>query len=359
MRILGLSMDGLGAKNAGLFGALGRRYALVGTVRPELCRLEDALHRVARFHPDRVRWRGRYNQHPLTFARRTAVAERQLRAWEGRYDLIVQLHTLVAPGPRPFVLHTDNTYVLSERHYPAWAPLRGRERDRRVRQEGEVFRGAALLFPRSEWLRRSMIEDYGCDPARVVRVGGGANLTATSLADKRYDQQTALFVGLEFERKGGAALLEAWDRVRRRLPRARLRVVGARGRAAPGVEWLGRIEDRAALARLYAEASVFVMPSLFEPWGHVFYEAMGCGLACVGSDCCAMPEIIAAGETGLLVPPGEPEPLAEALVALLGDPARAERMGRAAHRAVAQGHTWDDVVGRMAPFLRALEPGSP
>ena len=134
---------------------------------------------------------------------------------------------------------------------------------------------------------------------------------------------------------------------------ARLQIVGAteadRRSVAnlPGIEWIGKVTDRKQLGRLYQEAAVFVMPSLFEPWGHVFYEAMGYGLPCIGTNCCAMPEIIEDGVTGLLVPPGQPKPLAAALIELLGDPLRAGEMGRSAHGRVLTGHTWDDVVERM------------
>ena len=64
--------------------------------------------------------------------------------------------------------------------------------------------------------------------------------------------------------------------------------------------WAGRI-DRDALAELYRRATVFVLPSLFDAWGHVFVEAMGYGLPCIGTDCCAMPELIEDGISGRLV----------------------------------------------------------
>ncbi len=226
MRILGLTMEAGAAsgasKNAGLFSALGRRYDVVDVLAPTFSAAEDLVHKALRVHPDRATWRKRYNLDPLTFRRRSAILERELTRREGSFDWIVQLHTQFAPGtrPRPYVLHTDNTYVLSERHYPPWAPLRGRARDGRVQLEREVFQRAAFLFPRSEFLRRSLVDDYGCDPTRVIRVGGGANLGAPPPDGKRYDQQVALFVGLEFERKGGVQLLRAWDSVRRALPRA-------------------------------------------------------------------------------------------------------------------------------------------
>ena len=75
--------------------------------------------------------------------------------------------------------------------------------------------------------------------------------------------------------------------------------------------------------------SVFAMPSRQEGFGLVYAEAMWHGLPCIGSTLDAAGEVIADGETGLLVPYDAPEPLADALVRLLSDPALAARMGSA------------------------------
>lgn len=365
IKLLGLTMERAAnfrsqpsAKSAGLFAALDRRFGVVDVVRPAPSRPAQYLAKLRHFHPDRDLWRAQASLSLMMFRLRTAVAERRLRALDGQYDLIVQLHTLFAPGRldagRPYVLHTDNTYMLSERYFPAWAPLRGRARERWVAMERAVYQGAACLFPRSEFLRRSMIEDYGCDPERVVRVGGGANFSPVPLDGKRYDRQIALFVGSDFLRKGGVSLLRAWSHVRQMRPRAQLWIVGPKrpyGPPMPGVRWFGQVNDRAELARLYAEATLFVMPSLFEPWGHVFFEAMAYGLPCIGSSHGATPEIVHAGETGLLVQADRPDALAIAMATLLGDPALAEEMGRRAQEETAGDHTWDAVAGRMAPYI--------
>lgn len=365
IRILGLTTERVAnfrnqptAKNAGLFAALDRRYGVVGVVRPVLPGLERYLLRLRYLHPNRDDWQVRTGLNLRAFQRRTAIAEAHLQRWHGRYDLIMQYASLFAPGlhfgERPYVVHLDNTYILSERHYPRWAPLRGRQRDEWIALERSTYRHAAFLFPKTDFSRRSLIEDYGCDPERVIRVGGGANIVAVGLDGKTYDSQIALFVGYEFERKGGPVLLRAWEAVRRRLPQAQLWIVGPRQPRTPerdGVRWLGPLADRRELSQVYSRAAVFVMPSIFESWGNVFLEAMGHGLPCIGADHCAMPEVIEHGLTGLLVPPTASEPLAEALMALLGDPARAEAMGRRAHASVLHGHTWDDVVARMAPYI--------
>lgn len=364
MHILGLTtthitqQDGqFAGKEAGLYNALHRRYGVAGVVQPRLTRADHYLNKLRHFHPDRERWRAQASVNPWAFRRRSRLAEQAIRAYDGRYDLVVQLYGLMKPAlgtpRRPYVLTTDNTYRLSERYWPQWAALRGRMRDEWVALERQLFHGASFLFPWSEFTRRSLIDDYGVPPERVIAAGAGFNLDAPPLDGKRYDGQTALFVGYDFERKGGLVLLRAWEQVRRALPKAQLWIVGPKRRHGPdlpGVTWHGRI-DRASVADLYARATLFVMPSLFEPWGHVFIEAMGYGLPCIGADCCAMPEMIADGSTGLLVPPREPEPLSEALIALLGDPAHAAAMGRRARAHVLHGQTWDDVVARMAPYL--------
>lgn len=374
IRILGLTMDRVGnfrggsaGKNAGLYAALDRRFGVVEVVRPGLPKPDYYYNKLRHIHPDRDYWRIRASLNAWAFKRRTELAEQHLQRWDGQYDLIMQLHTLLAPGDlskrRPYVLHTDNTYRLCERYYADWAPMRGRQRDEWISMERATYQQAAFLFPRSEWLRRSMIDDYGCDPQRVIRVGCGANHLQPTLEGKRYDAPIALFVGYELKRKGGYVLLQAWERVHRELPEAQLWFVGPdqpRGKQPGGVRWLGRINDRAALHQVYNQARVFTLPALFEPWGHVIPEAMGEGLPCIVSDRCALPEIVQHGTTGLVVPVGEPEPLADALIELLSDQQRAEQYGRQAHAYILQGNTWDDVIGRMAPYIeQAVEQTTP
>ena len=113
------------------------------------------------------------------------------------------------------------------------------------------------------------------------------------------------------------------------------------------------IHDRQQLSELYGRASIFVMPSLYESWGHVFLEAMGHGLPCIGTDAFAMREIIEDGVTGLLVERNDHEALAAAIVELLANPHECDRMGRAAYSRAFERHKWQDVVDRMAPYIES------
>lgn len=83
---------------------------------------------------------------------------------------------------------------------------------------------------------------------------------------------------------------------------------------------------------ILALGDLFVLPSLAEHFGRVIIEAMAMGKAIVATNAGGVPEIVVHGETGLLVPPGQPKALAEAVVRLLEDPARAGRLGVAGRR---------------------------
>jgi starch synthase len=348
-----------------LFEALGDGQRLVGSLQPGLTPRLDALIKLRRFYPNRAVWRARAGFNDTKFNALTGAVERELRQREGSFDLIFQFQTLFAPGKlearRPFVVYTDNIMSLTERFYPAWAPLRPAQFRHWRELESSICRAAAYVLAWTDFLRDALVADYGCEPSRVLRVGAGANLVLETLDSRRWDSATAIFVGRDFTRKGGRFLLDAWPHVRARLPDARLIIVGP-AKPPPdvdlrGVDWRGPVASRAELTDLLSAASAFVMPSLFEPWGHVFLEAMGCGLPCIATTRCAMPEIIADGQTGLLVAAEEAEPIADALVRLLGDPPLAEALGRRAHASVISQHRWSDVAERISPALTSAIAG--
>ncbi|HEY2771429.1 MAG TPA: glycosyltransferase family 4 protein [Solirubrobacteraceae bacterium] len=336
-----------------IFSALAQRATIVGTVSPELPRSFACLGYARNFYPSKERWLAQTGLDLRRAAKLTASAGRRLGSMRESYDLILQLQTLFAPGspaPAPYVIYTDNTFALTRRFYPEWAPLTPRRAAAWRGFEADVCRAALRVFTFSEFARSSVVDDYGCDPLRVAAIGAGANQFAPSVAGKDYSRPLALFVGRPFGLKGGPTLLEAWATVRARLPGAELIVAGPRGAApsglGPGITWLGRV-DRSALARLYTEASVFVLPTMYDAWGHVFLEAMGHGLPCIGTNICAIPEIIDDGATGRLVPRGDPRSLADALLELLTDPELARRMGAAAHAKVRERMTWNHVAERL------------
>jgi glycosyltransferase involved in cell wall biosynthesis len=122
--------------------------------------------------------------------------------------------------------------------------------------------------------------------------------------------------------------------------------------AAAGISWLGPMPWQ-HLAEWYRRAQVFVMPSFFESFGIACLEAMAFSVPVVATRAGGLPEVVEDGISGLLVPPGDPQSLAEAIITLLNDPAQRSRMGVAGHERVLESFTPDCVVSQMETIYRA------
>ncbi|HEY1617641.1 MAG TPA: glycogen synthase [Streptosporangiaceae bacterium] len=126
--------------------------------------------------------------------------------------------------------------------------------------------------------------------------------------------------------------------------------------ARPGVIWIPEMLAKPEVIQILSHAAVFACPSLYEPLGIVNLEAMACATAVVGSAVGGIPEVVADGQTGLLVPPGEPEALAEALNALVTHPDRAAALGKAGRaRAVAE-FSWATIAEQTVRLYDTLVP---
>ena len=133
-------------------------------------------------------------------------------------------------------------------------------------------------------------------------------------------------------------------------------LVGELQASRPGVIWVQDMLPRAEIVQLLSHASVFVCPSVYEPLGIVNLEAMACGTAVVASRVGGIPEVVADGETGLLVDlgPAFEKDLAVAVTSLLEDPSRALLMG-AAGRARALAHfSWTRIAERTVEIYASL-----
>ena len=141
--------------------------------------------------------------------------------------------------------------------------------------------------------------------------------------------------------KGHETLFEAFRRARAEVPELTLDVAGEgpleselRAAAPEGVRFLGRVSPPQEAIERHA---VVVVPSLGEGFGMAALEAQERGRSVIASAVGGLPEIVADGETGLIVPPGEPGPLAEAIVRLARDPELRWRLGAAGRaRALAE-----------------------
>lgn len=343
------------------FGALKARGVLQGAVSAELPRYKRVLYQAMSFQTSMPAWRFRYSLNTRYYAAMTRQAARRVAEVSDNFDVILQVgawYDMTRVTAKPVCsYHDGNLAVLLKSPY-GHPSIARRHIARALNYERELYSRMRFVFPMSAWLADSFIGDNGVPRERVHPVGAGINLPRILDTEGRtYDAPRVLFVGKDFARKGGPDLLKAFALVRREIPEAELTIIGPVLENPPeGVRMLGSISksDSAGIGRLlneYARASVFVMPSLYEPFGVVFAEAMAHRLPCVGTNICAMPEIIGHGETGYVVPPRNPEKLAQHILDLLKNPAKCRTFGEAGYRRYLSRYTWDAVAARMCEII--------
>jgi len=217
---------------------------------------------------------------------------------------------------------------------------------RRLAPAGRVVRIPNCVRP--EFLGADPI---GPAPARPAGVPPGAPVVG--------------FIGRLTDQKGVEHLIQAMPLVRRRVPQARLVVTGdgplrerlerLAGGVAPGaVCFLGALEDPLPAFGL---ADVIVAPSRFEPLGMVAAEALALGKAVVAARVGGLPDIVEHEVTGLLVPPGDPPALAEAIARLVEDRPLAARLGAEGRRRVVAQFSEPAILPRYARLYAELLAG--
>lgn len=252
---------------------------------------------------------------------------------------------------------------------------------------GDVHGYAGLpCWPRRYGLRRADrvqaisdeiaadLRDVGIPASRIVRIPNGLDHERFTPADAETraelrtrlgmpaDATIVLYVGRFDRQKGVFDLLDVW--AQRDLSRASLLVlVGGSDWSAISPEGLQRdgVEVRdwsPTIHEYYQAADVFVLPSYSEGMSNALLEAMSCGLPVITTNIGAAPEMVADGENGLLLAPGDREALGRHLDCLLGSPEHRARLGAAAARAV-QRYSIGAVVDRIErEYLQLLAPAS-
>lgn len=197
----------------------------------------------------------------------------------------------------------------------------------------EVFQGAARVLPWNSWTAESLIQDYGVEPGRVEVMPVGVDLERWHPNDHAHRERVRiLFVGNDFERKGGYLLLEAF----RSLPSGVAELALVTHTAVPGLEGVtvhNNIQPNSAeLLDLYRSSDIFVLPSNAEAFGIAAVEASASGLPVIATSTGGLVDIIVDHETGFLIPVGDVSALSTHLRTLVENAELRQRMGQAAHQ---------------------------
>lgn len=217
----------------------------------------------------------------------------------------------------------------------------------------------------SQSSRRDIAAQLDVDPDRmgIVPVGVDPEHFKPVPGVERVPGRLMTTTSSDVPMKGLVPLLEAVAKVRTERdvelvvigkPRERVLATIDRLDLHDSVRFLRGISD-AELVELYAEASLAVVPSLYEGFSLPAVEAMACGVPLLGTTGGAIPEVVGRdGETGLLVPPGDPDALAAGIVRALDDPELRERVGAAGRARVLDRFTWRATAEKTAHFYRAV-----
>ena len=258
--------------------------------------------------------------------------------------------------------------------------------------ERSAYEGAAGVIAVSAGMREDILRAYpSVDPEKVHVVHNGIDIDAwapnpatDALTSRSIDPDapTIVFVGRITRQKG----LPYFLRAVRELP-AEYQVVLCAGApdtpeiarevdslvtelsaSRTGVHLITEMLPRHELTQILTHATTFVCPSVYEPLGIVNLEAMACGIPVVASATGGIPEVVADGETGYLVPieqvgdgtgtPVDPDrfvaDLRDALVRMVSDPARAKEMGEASRRRAAERFSWTSIAERTLEVYRRV-----
>jgi glycosyltransferase involved in cell wall biosynthesis len=299
---------------------------------------------------------------------------------------------LTGLGDTPLVMSEGSSSAVYLGDYLGWDARLLASRFRRTRRIYRILglhdRLLALdrvnrVYVFSEWAREVNLR-WGADPRKLEVVAPGFPVPPPVSRDQR-DTFTFLFVGGDFERKGGFDLVEAFELVSRQHPHARLALVTDPGERNPDRfihGWVGEARRGRVLAKLdalerqglasrhvavgrrevleafYPGADAFVMPTLAEGFGFTNVEAMSFGLPVISSFVGPIPEVVAEGKTGFLLQPGDVNELANAMGRLVSDRDAARAMGDAGREAFLDKFTLEHFRERLAAvYRRALDDG--
>lgn len=239
------------------------------------------------------------------------------------------------------------------------------------RIEKSLISSSSVVSAVSEGVKLDLERFYPIKPGKIKVFGNAVSdrfLDAGRSLSIKKDNSLILYVGRLDYGKGLLDLVESMKIVTKKIPDARLVVLGKGPMLSRLVEKVAALkiqqyvevkgfvprESKALLAE-YLRASVFVLPSHSEGLATVCLEAMACRDAVVATDVRGNSEVVMPGKTGLLVPKKEPRALANAIEYLLENPDLRERLANNARELVEENFTWKKVTDRiLEAYLTAM-----
>ncbi|WP_172805281.1 glycosyltransferase family 4 protein [Aquiflexum balticum] len=202
-------------------------------------------------------------------------------------------------------------------------------------------------------MKNSLRDQYHIQSDKVKCVYAGSNISYSDIFYPldRYSNKNILFVGVDWERKGGPELFEAFKLVYQKHPDVKLDIVGCSPEIQhPNVKIWGKLPlDQ--VKKHYETASIFCMPSKREPFGIVYLEAMAYKLPIVGLNIGALPDFVEEGKNGFLLDYKDIQGMASQLIYLLDNPKLCKKMGEYGYLKMEKQYQWKKSVTSIREFI--------
>lgn len=251
----------------------------------------------------------------------------------------------------PNFIYLDHTN-LNNLNYKYIKPEEYLSSSRYLKLEHQIYTKATLLFVMSENIKDSLVKQYGISEDKIKMVYAGSNSKINKeVNQQKYASKNILFVGKDWERKGGPLLIEAFKIVQQSIPDAKLTILGSTPSSQLKNCTIHGDVPLEQVSKYYNQASVFCLPTKREPFGIVFIEAMLNRLPIVTNSVGATPELVINGENGYLLN-NQVNEYAHALITLLNNPALCEQYGTKSYEIASQSYNWDNVGNLISQYIK-------
>ena len=210
------------------------------------------------------------------------------------------------------------------------------------------------------------LREYGINPNTVKTVWNGVDEKIFSLAPRTVgSERNVLYTGVLRARKGLFDLMKCAKLVNAIFPDVKFKICGTgpllsklkEQARSDGLQdqiiFLGRV-NKQKLIQTYQNATIQVIPSIYEGLPTVLLEAMSCGLPVVATNIGGIREVISSGENGILFSPGSPKEMADAIIKLLNDESLRIKLGSNARETILEKYTWDRISDNFIDIYKSI-----
>ena len=251
----------------------------------------------------------------------------------------------------PHYIYSDHTHLVNLT-YPGFdkETLNSHEW---IASETKLYQQASGIFTMSNHVKNSLFNQYHIPLDKIKCVYAGSNISYSDISYPldRYAQKNILFVGVNWERKGGPELFEAFKLVYEKHLDANLHIVGCNPEIQhPNVKIWGKL-PLDEVKKHYQSASVFCMPSRREPFGIVYLEAMAYKLPIIALKIGALPDFVEDAKNGFLLNYKDIHGLASKIIFLLDNPEISLEMGEYAYQKMEKQYQWEISLASIREFI--------